>query len=91
MCLAIPLCHTQSNYKIEMTYPCYESLMRTCCLGFILMLLNVFTAQAIENDAEMTIADSHVRLLQSEIGKQEYQLLIKTPAGYGETDKPIRV
>jgi hypothetical protein len=55
------------------------------------MLLNVFTAQAIENDAEMTIADSHVRLLQSEIGKQEYQLLIKTPAGYGETDKPIRV
>jgi hypothetical protein len=48
--------------------------MRTCCLGFILLLMNVITAQATENDAEMTIADSHVRLLQSEIVKQEYQL-----------------
>jgi predicted alpha/beta superfamily hydrolase len=65
--------------------------MRTCCLGFILMLLNVITAQAKENDAEMTIADSHVRLLQSEIVKQEYQLLIKTPAGYGKTDKTYPV
>ena len=37
--------------------------MTTCCLGFILMLLNIITAQAREDDAEMTIADSHVRLL----------------------------
>jgi predicted alpha/beta superfamily hydrolase len=65
--------------------------MRTCCLGFILMLLNVITAQAKENDAEMTIANSQVRLLQSEIVKQEYQLLIKTPAGYGKTDKTYPV
>jgi predicted alpha/beta superfamily hydrolase len=55
------------------------------------MLLNVITAQAKENDAEMTIADSQVRLLQSEIVKQEYQLLIKTPAGYGQSDKTYPV
>jgi predicted alpha/beta superfamily hydrolase len=55
------------------------------------MLLNIITAQATENDAEMTIADSHVRLLQSEIVKQEYQLLIKTPADYGESDKTYPV
>ncbi len=65
--------------------------MRTCCLGFILMLLNIITAQATENDAEMTIADSHVRLLQSDIVKQEYQLLIKTPASYGQSDKTYPV
>ncbi|WP_232787989.1 hypothetical protein [Paraglaciecola sp. MB-3u-78] len=65
--------------------------MRTFCLGFILMLLNVVTAQAKENNAEMTIAGSQVRLLQSKIVKQEYQLLIKTPAGYGQSDKTYPV
>jgi predicted alpha/beta superfamily hydrolase len=65
--------------------------MRMFYLGFILLLLNMVTAQAKESFAEMTIAGSQVRILQSEIVKQEYQLLIKTPKGYGQSDKTYPV
>ncbi|MFQ3192749.1 MAG: putative alpha/beta superfamily hydrolase [Paraglaciecola sp.] len=65
--------------------------MRTLCLGLVLILLNVFASQAKDNLAEMSIAGSQVRLLQSEIVKQEYQLLIKTPDGYGLSDKTYPV
>lgn len=65
--------------------------MKKFCFGCILMLLNVFTAQAKDNVTEMTVVGSQVKLLQSEIVKQEYQLLIKTPAGYGQSDKTYPV
>jgi predicted alpha/beta superfamily hydrolase len=65
--------------------------MRTFCLGFVLLLLNVVAAQAKESFAEMSITGSQVRTLQSEIVKQEYQLLIQTPAGYGQSDKTYPV
>jgi predicted alpha/beta superfamily hydrolase len=55
--------------------------------GFILILLNVFTAQAKDKFDEMNIIGSQVRFLQSDIVKQEYQLLVKTPDGYGQSNK----
>jgi len=60
-------------------------------LSVVLLLLNVVQAQAKEGFPEMTIDDSQVRTLQSTIVKQEYQLLIKTPAGYGQSDKTYPV
>lgn len=65
--------------------------MRSFCLGFALLLLNVVTAQAKENFAEMTIADSQVRVLYSEIVNQEYQLIIKLPAGYEQSNQTYPV
>lgn len=65
--------------------------MRIFCPGFILFLLIVVNAQAKDSFAEMTIAGSQVRSVQSEIVKQEYQLLIKTPADYGKSDKTYPV
>ncbi len=65
--------------------------MKKFCFGCILMLLNVFTAQAKDNVTQMTVVGSQVKLLQSEIVKQEYQLLIKTPAGYGQSNKTYPV
>lgn len=65
--------------------------MRKFCLGFVLLILNVVSVQAKDNFAEMTIANSQVRVLQSDIVKQEYQLLIKTPAGYGQSNKTYPV
>jgi predicted alpha/beta superfamily hydrolase len=55
------------------------------------LLLNVVTAQAKDNFAQMSIAGSQVRLLQSEIVNQEYQLLIKLPDGYGQSNKTYPV
>lgn len=65
--------------------------MRIFLFGFVFLLLNTFTAQANNNFAEMTIAGSQIRLLQSEIVNQEYQLLIKLPDGYGQSDKTYPV
>jgi predicted alpha/beta superfamily hydrolase len=65
--------------------------VRIFCLGFILWSLHVVSAQANENFAEITIAGSQVRTLQSKMVKQEYQLLIKTPAGYGQSAKSYPV
>jgi predicted alpha/beta superfamily hydrolase len=65
--------------------------MRIFCLGFVLILLYVVNVQAKESFAEMTIAGSQVRILQSKIVNQEYQLLIKTPAGYEQSDKTYPV
>tara|TARA_R110000751_G_scaffold15290_2_gene49342 strand:+ start:36434 stop:37516 length:1083 start_codon:yes stop_codon:yes gene_type:complete len=56
-------------------------------LGLVLLLMNVVDVQAKEGLAEMTIIGSEVRALQSKIVPQEYQLLIKPPAGYGQSDK----
>jgi predicted alpha/beta superfamily hydrolase len=55
------------------------------------LLLNVVTVQAKDNFAQMSVAGSQVRLLQSDIVNQEYQLLIKLPDGYGQSDKTYPV
>lgn len=55
------------------------------------MVLNVFTAQAKDNVTEVTVVGSQIKLLQSEIVKQKYQLLIKTPTGYKQSDKTYPV
>ena len=65
--------------------------MRIFCLGFVLLLLNVVNTQAQESFEEMTVSDSQLRILQSKIVKQAYQLVIKTPAGYGQSDKTYPV
>jgi predicted alpha/beta superfamily hydrolase len=64
--------------------------MRILCLGFVLLCLHG-PVQAKENWLAMTIAGSQVRTLQSTLVNQEYQLLIKTPAGYGQSNKPYPV
>ena len=61
--------------------------MRIFCLALVLLLLNIVNVQAKNSFAEMTIVGSEIRTLQSKIVKQEYQLLIKTPDGYGQSDK----
>lgn len=61
--------------------------MRKYFLGFALLFLNVVNVQGKDNFAQMSIADSQIRLLQSKIVGQEYELIIKLPAGYGQSDK----
>jgi predicted alpha/beta superfamily hydrolase len=61
--------------------------VKKCCLVFVCLLLNVVIAQAKDNFDQISIAGSQIRLLQSEIVNQEYQLLIKLPDGYGKSDK----
>lgn len=63
--------------------------MRMCCLIFI--VLNIVSLQAKESFAEMTIADSQVRIFDSKIVKQAYKLLIKLPTGYEQSDKTYPV
>lgn len=65
--------------------------MKIFCLGFVLLFLHVGNTQAKDSFAEMNITGSQVRTLQSEIVDQEYQLLIKTPAGYGQSNKTYPV
>ena len=65
--------------------------MKKLFLGFILIFLNVTAVNAEDKFAEMTITDSQVRFLQSKIVKQQYQLLIKTPEGYGQSTKTYPV
>ena len=67
------------------------TFMKLFCLGLVLLFLHIGNAQAKDNFTEMTIAGSQVRTLQSEIVNQEYQLLIKTPAGYGQSNKTYPV
>jgi predicted alpha/beta superfamily hydrolase len=67
------------------------TFMKIFCLGLVLLLLHLGNAQAKGSFAEMTIAGSQMRTLQSKIVNQEYQLLIKTPAGYGQSDKTYPV
>ena len=61
--------------------------MKKYFLGFVLLFLNIVSVQGKDNFAAMSIADSQVRLLQSEIANQEYELLIKLPTGYAHSDK----
>jgi predicted alpha/beta superfamily hydrolase len=68
-----------------------EIFMGKFCLGFTLLLLNLTAVQSKDNIVQMSIADSHVRVLQSDIVKQEYQLLVKLPAGYGQSDNTYPV
>lgn len=65
--------------------------MKNFCLGFALLMFNVVTAQAKDNFAEMTIVDSQIRVLHSEIVNQEYQLIIKLPAGYEQSNQTYPV
>ncbi|MEP1447404.1 MAG: alpha/beta hydrolase-fold protein [Paraglaciecola sp.] len=59
--------------------------------GWFVLLLNIINVQANENFAEVTLAGSQIRTLKSQIVNQEYQLLITTPSGYGQTDKTYPV
>lgn len=65
--------------------------MRKRCLGFMFLLLSVVTVEAKDNFAKMGITGSQVRVLQSDIVKQEYQLLVKLPSGYGQSEKAYPV
>lgn len=65
--------------------------MRTLFFSWVLLLLNVVSAQAKEHFAEVTIADSQMRVLQSKIVNQEYQLIVKLPAGYEQSDQSYPV
>jgi len=63
--------------------------MRKFCLGFILLLFNAATTQAKDNFAEMTLDDPKRRVLQSKIVPQQYQLMIKLPTGYEQSNKNL--
>jgi predicted alpha/beta superfamily hydrolase len=65
--------------------------MRKFILGFVLFFSTLVVAQGQDKVAEMRIAGSQVRVLHSEIVKQEYQLLIKTPEGYEQSNKTYPV
>jgi predicted alpha/beta superfamily hydrolase len=65
--------------------------MKRFCLGLVFILFTSASIQAKDNFAEMRIIGSQVRNIQSAIVKQEYQLLIKTPADYGQSGKTYPV
>lgn len=61
-------------------------------LGLMVLIgLSLVKVQAKEHLAEFSIAGSQIRALESQIVNQEYQLLINTPASYGESDKSYPV